>query len=51
MNDMQKWEYLKEEREYRLAELGEEGWELVAVTHKSSGEPVYFYLKRLIEEK
>ena len=46
---MHKWEYLKEEREFKLAELGEEGWELVAVTFDEGGMPRYFYFKRPIE--
>lgn len=45
---MQKWEYLVEEslEDYRLDKLGEQGWELVAVTCNGNGTPLRFYFKR-----
>ncbi len=45
---MQKWEYLAEEYigEKRLEELGEQKWELAAVTCDSNGYPRFFYFKR-----
>ena len=45
---MQKWEYIVREglSELALKQLGDDGWELVAVTFTSSGTPNKFYLKR-----
>lgn len=45
---MQKWEYRVEEclGDYQLDKLGEQGWELVAVTSNDSGSPLKFYFKR-----
>lgn len=45
---MQKWEYNVEENlsESDLDQLGEHGWELVAVTCNGNGTPEVFYLKR-----
>lgn len=45
---MQEWEYKIAESldESDLNELGEDGWELVAVTSNDSGSPLYFYFKR-----
>ena len=40
-----KWEYKVAGDRQRLAELGKEGWELVAVTQPVNGAPT-FYLKR-----
>lgn len=45
---MQKWEYLVTENavESKLNRLGQEGWELVAVTFNDSGSSRTFYFKR-----
>lgn len=45
---MQKWEYSVEKnlKEYDLNELGQRGWELVAVTCNGNGTPEIFYFKR-----
>ena len=50
-NMMQKWEYKIEENasEARLSELGKDGWELVAVSMKTSLMGYRFYLKRPVE--
>lgn len=46
---MQKWEYLKKtyiSDEYDLNKLGEQGWELVAVTFNENGSPQEYFFKR-----
>jgi len=45
---MQKWEYLKVKSPTtaQMNELGQEGWELVAVTFNAPGSAVSFYFKR-----
>lgn len=48
---MQKWEYKIEENasESKLNELGNDGWELVAVSMKTSLMGYRFYLKRPVK--
>ena len=46
---MQKWEYMSKSGDlddFDLDELGENGWELVAVTSNEFGQPGTFYFKR-----
>lgn len=43
---MQKWEYITTDSAAELDELGEQGWELVAVIHDERRDEMAFYLKR-----
>lgn len=45
---MTQWEYLKVEGDHNLAQLGREGWELVAALPDPENQPV-FYFKRPLE--